>query len=67
MDEHISKLLNGYLMILAWIGSGLPGYHHTKEAHTIKYGMVSILQEYTGTALEGIELAQHASRILRQA
>lgn len=60
MDEIIFKIADGYLQILAWIGNGLPyrsGMLH--EAYVLKASFTEVLQSYSKTNLEGLDLAQH--------
>lgn len=67
MDELILKLANGYLQILAWIGSGLPTREMVKEAYDLKGKFAGILQSYSKTDLEGLELARYVfQRLQRQ-
>lgn len=60
--EFMNRIINGYTMLIAWIGSGsLTSRDFIKEAYRQRRAFTEFLQAYSGANLEGMELVKHVS------
>ena len=61
--EFMNRIINGYTMLIAWIGSGsLTSREFIKEAYRQRHALTEFLQAYSGKNLEGMELVRYVSQ-----